>query len=209
MLLLTALIAILSAPPAISAEAMTTLFNPTAECPAPCMMGIALETTSAEDAVSILEAHPWVAAVTVQRYNDQINAISWEWNGEQPAFIDTRSPGVVMLNFTGKRITSITISTDMQLSDLWRMIGPPPKVTLYRDAGGTMTYLGGYAHTRLHTYGVGDCPATANTFWRLKIQQLVWLSPYKDADRYYNSAEPYHRRACMQHVYSYGTVGRN
>lgn len=205
---LVPLVLMLHQPIPASADAVTTLFSSSADCPAPCVMGIALEESTAEDALAILEAHEWVGDITVQRSpSDVINAISWTWSGNQPTFIEASRDAVLTLNWSGLRITSITIDVNLSMGELWQMVGDPLKTTFYADSSGMMTYLGAYSDAKLHTYGIGNCPATANTFWHMQIHRFVWLSPYKDADLYFNVANPYSANSCKQFIYSNGLSG--
>jgi hypothetical protein len=56
----------------------------TPNCSAPCFLGIRPGETPRAKAITLLQAHPWVASVSAQA--SSLTA-TWRWNGSQPAFL--------------------------------------------------------------------------------------------------------------------------
>ncbi|PJF26632.1 MAG: hypothetical protein CUN53_07105 [Phototrophicales bacterium] len=79
----------------------------------PCLMAIRPGVTSISEAYAILDAHPWVD--TVDLYID-LNALAWSWSGEQPAWVDASSSGVVWVY--RNIVQFIRIPTRLTLGDL-------------------------------------------------------------------------------------------
>lgn len=89
---------------ALSAEGCSAL---------PCLMTIRPGVTSISEAYAILDAHPWVRNVDL--YID-LNALAWSWSGEQPAWVDASSSGVVWVY--RNIVQFIRIPTRLTLGDL-------------------------------------------------------------------------------------------
>jgi hypothetical protein len=101
-------------------------FAPGEGCPAPCFAGIRPGITSVDDAVDILKAHEWVAAVDVTDRQMLRVAIDWTWSGQQPDFI-TGEGHIELWNNT---VQSISIPTRISYSDFLNAFGSPQQAQL-------------------------------------------------------------------------------
>ncbi len=97
-------------------------------CSVACIMGVEANVTSEEDALRIIENHPWVKDVTVREltntYGERLE-IKWFWNGSQPNHIDDCCPGfVITADIDGKYIVSSTkVITTIPVHELYLLMG--------------------------------------------------------------------------------------
>ncbi len=95
------------------------------DCAAPCWEGIRPGVTTADEAVAILEMHPWVAEVSTGE-----SRVTWRWNGAQPFPTDSNDGG--SLGFSREVVHTITLETGARLGDLWPVL----------DQQGAFSYVG-------------------------------------------------------------------
>jgi hypothetical protein len=88
------------------------------ECPAPCFMGIRPGVTTVEEALLILQGHPWVSNQIESREFSRIVVV---WGSSESSLIDTESSG--RLSFAGGVIQNINFRTHITLGDLWAGFG--------------------------------------------------------------------------------------
>ncbi len=91
---------------------------PSADCLAPCFMGIRPGVTTIEEAMLILQGSPWVSDRIESREFSRIIIV---WEGSESSLIDTASSG--RLSFSGGVIQNINIRTHITLGDLWAGLG--------------------------------------------------------------------------------------
>jgi len=103
------------------------LVQPPENCATPCWQGIRPGVTTADEAIAVLEAHPWIADMT-----SVANAVTWRWNGAQP-FPANRDDGG-SLGISGEVVSTITLETAARLGDLWLLLDQPEQ--------GAFFYLG-------------------------------------------------------------------
>lgn len=94
------------------------LVQPPENCATPCWQGIRPGVTTADEAIAVLEAHPWIADMT-----SVANAVTWRWNGAQP-FPANRDDGG-SLGISGEVVSTITLETAARLGDLWLLLDQP------------------------------------------------------------------------------------
>jgi hypothetical protein len=65
------------------------------DCPAPCLMGIPINGTTATEAAKILQNNEWVDTVDTTNVNLHTGhgTLYWTWSGKQPEFIRSDVPG--------------------------------------------------------------------------------------------------------------------
>ena len=102
------------------------------DCAAPCFMGIRPGITIVEEAIPILLASNWV---TYQPSNFQttsdIYSVNFQWNGNQPDFIDASEPlQLIVLSTDPKKIIQITIwlHDTFSLGNYYLALGRPSRI---------------------------------------------------------------------------------
>lgn len=121
-LLLTGLIGLIRAQPYDDSD-VDLLFAHTEHCTTPCFMGIQPGLTTTDEAIRLLNAHPWVAAVDVPASRSLVT-VRWEWSGQQPQTIDAAVPGEIRL-FSDQRVSMIQVSTHVPLERMRLSFGLP------------------------------------------------------------------------------------
>lgn len=113
---------------------LRALLTPPENCPAPCFMGIRPGVTAVEEAIAILEAHEWVAAIDpnytrlmqlAAAYEPPAlkTLLSWEWSANKPDWINgDRSSGLIVIN---RKIEGVMIQTDFPLGEILVTEGKP------------------------------------------------------------------------------------
>lgn len=141
------------------------------DCKAPCLLGIRPNVTTRDEAVALLEAHPWVGAVVT----GSVPGVLWTWNGSQPAILNanTRVPNTIIIS--GGVVTWISVVTDAPLASTYLLLGAPDE-----EANATWGELdrvnrsvvrryyevhGRYRALRLDVSAGGNCPLSLIAFW--------------------------------------------
>jgi hypothetical protein len=134
-------------------SALRQSISPSADCPAPCLLGIRPGLTALTEADRHLRSHPWVKQVLfIDPINDpNTRFLIWDWSGEQPDWIDARWQGE--LRSVYGIVRGIRLQTRLTMADIWLLFGPAQTGTLV--FGGQ---LPGLATTRgmVTTIGVYD-----------------------------------------------------
>lgn len=192
--------------PADGVELRALLNDPA--CAGACWAGIVPGVTSADEAVILLEAHPWIDEV--QRSADKI---SFWWNGRQPAVLDDTGRafhGRIELRLIDgvERVSSIVLATRAAFGTVQLELGQPDALTLYAIAGDDDTragivHIGHYPDRGLTAFNLLRCPLAVTDFWQAptyiafgeptlvfagqKIEQAV----YKLPDGFFAGRAPY------------------
>jgi len=121
---------------------LQAILVPSDGCALPCFMGIRPGVTTRQEAVAILQAHPWVAQTNLE--SDQLSitsAVTWDWSGLQPAFINAASGGE--LRTAGNMVTAIYVSLAIPFGDflLWRQPEQAAVYCRYQFAGARSSVL--------------------------------------------------------------------
>lgn len=94
-------------------------------------MHIQLSYTRRSEAISILEEHEWVNELTV---STDTPVLSWTWSGEQPAFIDSNTPGMINFPYDPEYVSedpfvdSLVIRTFISAVDVYLILDEQPYV---------------------------------------------------------------------------------
>lgn len=133
-------------------------------------MSITPGDTSSEDALGILDTHPWVESFVRSRGMEQDSAIiRWSWSGSQPALIDGRREGQLWMQ--GGEVRWIEIGLNRRQGDLFLMAGAPQAGGLHtvsaRAVGGYVTSV--YADGRAVARGQLVCPVRLWQFWQMPL----------------------------------------
>jgi hypothetical protein len=100
-------------------EPYTALFYPEPGCVAPCFLGIRLNSTPAEEAVSRLENHPWASNV---QFNTQQGYIRWNWSQNSPRYLNSFRENQITIQRDTFNVSTITLRIDAPAGDLWTFL---------------------------------------------------------------------------------------
>ncbi|MCB9454168.1 MAG: hypothetical protein H6672_22270 [Anaerolineaceae bacterium] len=103
---------------------------PSADCPAPCLLGLRPGLTTAEEAAAILTNHPWIRESSPPIAGSGI--LRWVWNGQQPALFG-RGGGYGEVEIRDGTVYLIRILTPTPFADFWLLLGKPEYGTLGRS----------------------------------------------------------------------------
>jgi len=136
----------------------TSLNLPAYDCEMPCWAGIhpGMPTETASD---ILRRHPWVDRIW------GISLMRWEWNGEQPWWIDDSRPGAISSQYGA--VDQIGIPTKLSTGDFWLLFDHVDRGVIF-DLG-----LSGLVYNFINVedglfWIKADlkCPIQTQDFWR-------------------------------------------
>jgi hypothetical protein len=123
------------------APADLRLLLPPEDCPAPCFIGIQPGVTPMIEAVTILEALPWVEQLQVG-YNPggQPNTLHWQWSAASPLRPDPRYANFILsVDRLDKRVPvviSITLHTGNAFGEMVLALGGEPPDTEWAYGSG-------------------------------------------------------------------------
>ncbi len=92
-----------------------------------CFMGLDNQL-DADRVIRILQQHDWIGAISVDESPRGNRTITWEWSGQQPAFIHSDDPGSVLIiyeNVNYPQVASLQLGGSFTLGDLWLALGVP------------------------------------------------------------------------------------
>ncbi len=150
---------------------LIAFFAPSANCAAPCFMGIRPGVTTHDQALAILKAQAWVGSVS-----DSSVSLRWNWNGQQPAFVSDPPADIQggQINFVSGQVYSITLSTATSWAQFFGAFGTPDQefIRAGENPNGFYPYV---IHTA--TYKVYDFEVDTNTLCPFKSRADLWYSP--------------------------------
>ena len=88
------------------------------DCLAPCFMGIHPGITTVDDAITILQEHPWVSEIIV---SDEFSRLIVIWAASDQPYIDTDSLG--RFRYNKNVIQDINVRTHITLGEVWTTFG--------------------------------------------------------------------------------------
>jgi hypothetical protein len=136
---------------------------PAPECAAPCWQGIVVDVTTREEATRILEADSWVDRV----YQTPL-AVTWSWNGSQPALINSAQDGLLQIG--GGIVRQIRIQTRIPFGDVWLALDRPDDARLLHPITPHSAYqIAAYEDAGIQSISAFDCPVKPPTFWQATI----------------------------------------
>ncbi len=145
--------------------ALVDLLAPSPGCASDthCFLGIRPGATLMEQAISLLDASPWVGEMDTHITTQ----VSWSWSGAQPAYIDGSIPGYILAR-TFREVSTIRFKTRYSYADVWLELGTPPTGYALRQPDG---YLHGayYPQYALLAINFTHCPARLIDFWTLPV----------------------------------------
>jgi hypothetical protein len=154
-----------------------TAFLHTKDCATPCFMGIRPGETNTQQAVALLERHPWVEKVTQHIWfgGPATSLYSWSWSGQQPALIDASVPGV--FSTRNNIIDVLQVPTTISLGDFW--LHDRPERGMIANEPGELSYTAIYQNGALEVQTVLFCPLRLTTFWQAPshMQMSIYVRP--------------------------------
>lgn len=129
---------------------------PTADCPAPCFMGVRPGVTTLQEFVTIMARHGWVGesfradftAMIGQSGGGRVSPnpiMVWEWDAAmRPGWISARQAGAAWV--PGGRVTVMLVETDIALGDFLLAFGEPDRVTLTSIKDDPVLGINGYEY---------------------------------------------------------------
>lgn len=164
-------------------SALRAFLAPPSGCAAPCFMGIRPGVTTGAEAVDLLAAHPWVAALNRAYYHvaDDYGMLKWTWSGLQPGWVQAAREGWIAVDRQmGDRrsvVSSVSIASTIGVGGVYLALGQPDYAWLEYDlsgspAGFSMVYTSGFQfHALLR------CPLPLAQLYRADIDIKVGLFP--------------------------------
>ena len=152
---------------------------PSADCTMPCWQGIRPGATTADQALAILSANPWVKDVNGAWTQSASGArtytnITWSWSGQQPAFAfnpATLTPPY--LHIRNGVVQFIRIATDISYGAVWSIMGAPATGSLpasYSNAANRRrTHSAGYFGGEVVFDTEIDCMVNPIAFWNAPV----------------------------------------
>jgi hypothetical protein len=157
----------------------------TADCPPnpdaadgryPCFMGILVGVTMRDEAMAVLQGHPWVRDVY-----ESGTVISWSWSGQQPDLIDAGQDGLISLSMSG-RTRQMRILTRLEFGDVWLSQGAPDSALLVRPVSRSTAYqISYFAEANVQAITTLNCPARPAHYWNQPVslgRGELWNTEY-------------------------------
>src|SRR5262249_12704463 len=145
-------------------------------CSPPCFMGIHPGTTTAEQAIDLLQASPWVKGVSPTTASVGSGArpkttnIYWSWSGQQPDFVfaaASREPPY--LHVRNDIVQYIRLVTRIPYGNALLIVGAPDTRTLIVGDSESVLQSVGYLRGRLVFDSQLTCPLTSTVVWNTPI----------------------------------------
>jgi hypothetical protein len=172
----TLLIGVIGAQPYQHPELEALLF-PT-DCRTPCVLGL-YPGMAVPEAIAALQKHPWVRTVETDDTHDLLYSLWWTWNGQQPAFLDSR-PSIELGDHGGVvrtragLVLAITLRSKLSLGELRLMLGSAAVVNVTGIAFGSSAFFNiDYLRDGVSAQPFIDCPVHMRTFWQT-TSDLTW-----------------------------------
>jgi hypothetical protein len=148
-----------------------------AECPAPCVMGIRPGVTSEAELVAILNQHPWVAQGSQEtRASRPGNVVAWQWNTAAPAWID--QPGSSLATLPDSAVGALVIETRIAWGEFVLALGRPQwyrknaiSIALPPLRGEDYQYEGWYADWGFSILIKGGCWNNSKDDWQIRVYE--------------------------------------
>jgi hypothetical protein len=159
---------------------ITRVLMPRDRCPLDCELGIRPGVTRFNDALALLEAHPWIGQV---KSNGQ--AVAWTWSGSQPALINENMAGSLTLDAQGKVVTELRFQTRIEVGSAWLLFGLPQMGGL-SDYDPYTAHIASYLDRGITITNRLRCPVSAYTFWHTPVEITFYQPVTKSIARQYD-----------------------
>ena len=117
--------------------AIRAFFSPPQGCSSPCFLGIRPGVTTHDQAVALLSTQPWINIV-----QSDANALSWTWNGKQPAFVSDFPSNFLLarIDFQGGVVSAISVPTTTRWADFYFLFGSPDQASIITSSAPSVHY---------------------------------------------------------------------
>lgn len=155
-------------------------------CDAPCWQGIRPGVTSRDEAIALLQNHPWVTDLLVYG-----RRISWSWSGQQPTLIDSSYPGMIWAQ--DERVQQVKLSLNVPFGDVWLLFDQPQSggmelggVTIAQPRVYRASHLAVYAYPDgvMQAQSILTCPLRPGAFWNANVELRLESSTFARAREY-------------------------
>jgi hypothetical protein len=131
------------------------------DCEMPCFLGIRLGVTTFQEALKVLQAHPWVGDIYLSDPVDE-RSFQVDWSGSQPAWMRGRA----LLQVQYGVVQDIYLGTAIPLGDLWLALGLPDSVHYGTTfVSGTFDYFYFFRDGLVQSQAVIACPVGVYELW--------------------------------------------
>lgn len=166
----------------------------TQRCAATCLLDIRPLETKVGEAMTILDAHPWVQEVKLSAPGTGYGQIRWLWSGQQPEWIENSHQGRITFywnateqnapNLYDSKVETISVYTQLRLFDLQSWYGQPDSGIASLRPDQTVGYSVAYQHPggAISLSAVIACPASPHDFWNAPAR--IGLSTLHDTGKY-------------------------
>lgn len=158
------------------------LLTPSADCPAPCFLGVRPGDTTVADAITLLRAHEWIGEARVNAPGNGYADIRWTWSGQQPDLIDITRPARMTFYWSAEdpvlerpeeaRIDLISFYTTIRMHNAQTWYGDPDSGAANFRLDDMLGYSAAY-HNAGSTLGLSTampCPLTLLTYWEARVK---------------------------------------
>lgn len=99
------------------------LILPPPDCAMPCFLGIRIGQTNSQEAMAILNDHPWVSdVVPATTGSGQTGTVYFEWSVDAPKLLGGFRSNTLELGYRTERVESITLYLFAPTGDVWRLL---------------------------------------------------------------------------------------
>lgn len=177
---------------------LRAFLTPPEGCPAPCFLGIRPGLTTAAEAITMLEAHEWIAGVQLEVNQDApmqfiYGRLNWNWRENAPGLLDRSQQSHVILvweSYSNREdhlekdvfVGAIHIFTQSRIYLAQQLLGEPDSGSAgigQLDIQYTMNYnlSNSPRPTILGLTTRIACPANLLAYWqaRAELYETIWL----------------------------------
>ncbi len=172
-------IILLTANPLQPNPALVNFLAAPENCPNPCWQGIRPGVTVAQEAMDILQAHPWVNTVTVTAgisdnpsHPDNEGVIYWDWNGQQAPVLGVFSLGG-SIDVRENTVRVIKMVTTVPFAEAWQALGWPDEGSLRPSRSFGELYdvhLALYKDEGIMLRSIIPQPITPYKYWNAQVE---------------------------------------
>lgn len=140
------------------------------DCAAPCWLGIRPGVTTTDEAVAILQAHPWVSRVAVGSMTATYTTIYWVWSEQGLAYAEAAFPdNLPYLRAYNGIVQYIHLSTRIPYGEARLLAGTPGTgmftVDTYTADPLSAHHVAGYFDGQVVFETKAVCPVNSRVFW--------------------------------------------
>jgi hypothetical protein len=162
----------------VSLHSFQQLFLSSPTCPrSPCLLGIQPLSTTLDQALEALGQHPWIDYVHLDKDMSRPEVrITWNWNGQQPDYVDNRYAGILNARFfpgpQERLVTNLSVSTHFRFEDLRSLLPEAESGGWHRVNFVNYHLIYPYSAHNTHTSIVAQvpCPLWPMHYWNARVR---------------------------------------